>query len=172
MTRPGPGVFGNLTLAFAVTTASTLEIAAGHYLRSRLLDTPGGRYLAAGVALRRPGTSTAMRPREPLHSAGLPPPVRGVTRFVIAAPSARRVELAGDWNHWRAIPATRARNGVWYADLRIRPGRYRYAFRIDGRAWRVPAGSDAVPDDFGGQAAWLTVAEPQLRPANDSSDGG
>jgi hypothetical protein len=46
---------------------------------------------------------------------------------------------------------------VWYADLKIPPGQYRYAFRVNGIEWRVPDGATAVKDDFGGKSAWLTV---------------
>ena len=46
---------------------------------------------------------------------------------------------------------------VWFVDLNIPPGQYRYAFRVDGAAWKVPAGAAVVDDDFGGKSAWLTV---------------
>ena len=51
------------------------------------------------------------------------------------------MELAGDWSGWKPEPAQRAANGVWYRDLALRPGEYRYAFRINGTTWTVPAGS-------------------------------
>jgi hypothetical protein len=54
----------------------------------------------------------------------------------------------------------RADNGVWYADLNLPPGEYRYAFRIDGKEWRVPEGVAAADDEFGGKSAWLTVSRP------------
>jgi 1,4-alpha-glucan branching enzyme len=78
----------------------------------------------------------------------------------IAAADARRVEVAGDWNQWRPVPLRRADNGVWYLDLAIAPGVYRYAFRIDGQTWQVPRGVAAVDDGFGGKSAWLTVGQP------------
>jgi len=57
------------------------------------------------------------------------------------------------------VSATRASNGVWFADIRILPGQYRYAFRIDGTTWMVPDGAEAVNDGFGGKSAWLIVSD-------------
>jgi 1,4-alpha-glucan branching enzyme len=83
-------------------------------------------------------------------------PRAGVTRIAIHAPDARTVQLCGDWNGWKPEPARRASNGVWYVDLALEPGEYRYAFRVNG-AWRVPEGAVAVDDGFGGRAAYVTV---------------
>jgi hypothetical protein len=57
------------------------------------------------------------------------------------------------------VSTTRASNGVWFADLRIPPGQYRYAFRVNGTTWMVPDGAQAVDDGFGGKSAWLTVGD-------------
>jgi hypothetical protein len=47
---------------------------------------------------------------------------------------------------------------VWYADLALPPGDYRYAFRLDGSEWRVPEGAVASDDGFGGKTAYVSVA--------------
>jgi hypothetical protein len=41
--------------------------------------------------------------------------------------------------------------------VRIDPGEYRYAFRVNGSAWTVPDDVAAVDDGFGGRSAWLSV---------------
>jgi 1,4-alpha-glucan branching enzyme len=89
------------------------------------------------------------------------PPARGMTRVAIRAGEARRVDLAGDFSKWQPIAARRADNGVWYVDLDLPPGEYRYAFRVDGKDWRVPEGVAAVDDEFGGKSAWLRVSRPK-----------
>jgi 1,4-alpha-glucan branching enzyme len=81
----------------------------------------------------------------------------------ISAADADRVELAGDFSKWQSIAATRADNGVWYVDLDLPPGEYRYAFRVNGKEWRVPEGVAAVDDEFGGKSAWLTVSRPSSK---------
>ena len=75
------------------------------------------------------------------------------------------VEIAGDFSNWKPVAATRAPNGVWFADIRIPPGQYRYAFRIDGTTWAVPDGIAAVNDGFGGKSAWLTISDAPSRAA-------
>jgi 1,4-alpha-glucan branching enzyme len=92
-------------------------------------------------------------------AAGAPPIAAGMTRLTIRETLARRVDVAGDFSNWKAIATTRAPNGVWFIDLRIPPGQYRYAFRIDGTTWAVPDGASTVNDGFGGKSAWLTVSE-------------
>ena len=82
---------------------------------------------------------------------------RGATRFAIVAPGASSVEIAGDWNHWQPEAAQRAANGVWYADVRLTPGEYRYSFRVDRKEWRVPKGVPQVDDGFGGKSAYIAV---------------
>ena len=143
------------SIAFALSRATTFEIAGGRYDANRLLGTPAGEYVSAGLALRLGGEL-----REPAlpRAAGAPQP-RGTTRFSIRAPDAQRVEIAGDFNEWKPLAAVRAANGVWYADLSIPPGQYRYAFRVDGKEWRVPDGATAVDDGFGGKSAWVTVSD-------------
>jgi hypothetical protein len=142
-------------LGVAITATTTLEIGAGRYDDNRLLGTTAGDYLSAGFSLRFGGTREPSLP----EARGAQPARSGSTRLAIRAPDARRVEVAGDFNEWTPVPATRAVNGVWYVDLMILPGQYRYAFRVNGIEWRVPDGATAVDDGFGGKSAWLTVSD-------------
>lgn len=147
--------FANADLSIALGASGTsLVLAAGSYPSNPLMRTPAGKYFNAGIALRFGA------PREPsLPSAvGAGSPPAGTTRLSLRAPDATRVEVAGDFNDWTPARATRANNGVWYVDLAIPPGQYRYAFKVDGQ-WRVPDGATAVDDGFGGKSAWLTVRD-------------
>ncbi|GEM_PF-1934912 len=56
--------------------------------------------------------------------------------FMLDAPIVRRVLLMGDFTDWEAgaRPLTRDDNGVWRIEIALRPGRYRYAYLVDG-AW-------------------------------------
>ncbi len=94
---------------------------------------------------------------------GAPAATAGLTRLSIDAMDATRVELAGDFNDWNPVPATRAANGVWYADVALVPGQYRYAFRVDGRDWRIPKNAEAVNDGFGGKSALIIVRSDRAR---------
>jgi len=147
------------SLSFALTPVASLDLNAGRYDGNRLIGTPAGDYVSAGVSFRIAGS------REPSLPAarGARPQPAGTTRLSIRALDAQRVEIAGDFNEWKPRAATRAANGVWYADLTIPPGQYRYAFRVNGTEWRVPDGATAVDDGFGGKSAWLTVSGARSR---------
>lgn len=147
--------FGTASAAFALSEQVALELAGGRYASNPLTGVAIGRFISAGVSLRF-ARATPSLPRP----AGVASPARGLTRLSISAPDAGRVEIAGDFNRWTPIAARRAPNGVWFIDLRIPAGEYRYAFRIDGQAWRIPDGVPAADDGFGGKAAWLTVTSP------------
>ena len=83
--------------------------------------------------------------------------------FVFVAPRATSVALVGDFNDWDPArtpmrPAQRG-DGVWAAAVPLAPGRYRYAFLVNGREWRAdPAAPPAVDDEFGTPSSVVTVA--------------
>jgi hypothetical protein len=146
---------GSATLGLGVTPTLMLMVSAGNYPSNPMLGTAAGKFVNAGLSMRL-GRSTGSLP-SPSNALPL---LTGKTRVAIRATDARHVELAGDFNQWQPIATTRADNGVWYVDLNLPPGEYRYAFRIDGKEWRVPEGVAAVDDEFGGKSAWLKVSRP------------
>jgi hypothetical protein len=137
----------------ALTSSMALQAAGGKYPSSRLTGAAPGSFVSVGVVLR-PGAPRALRLPRP---SGVEAPPAGRVRLSIRAPEATRVEIAGDWNDWTPFAARRAANGVWYVDLALAPGDYRYAFRLDGREWRVPDGAVVSDDGFGGKSAYVTV---------------
>ena len=146
--------FGGLSATWSVGPSFAIQGAAGSYPSNRISGTLGGNYASIGVllhGLRRLDDSA------PAPLRGAPAVPAGATRLAIRAPGASRVELAGDWNSWTPTPATRAGDGVWYADVRLSPGEYRYAFKVDGKEWVVPDGASAVDDGFGGRSALVNV---------------
>lgn len=155
-TRAAQGTtYGNATLGVAVTPAMVLQFSAGNYAANPMLGTAAGKFVNVGMSMRF-GRRAGSLP----SPAGVREAHPGMTRLSIRASDAKRVELAGDFNKWKPVAAIRAENGVWYADLDLPAGEYRYAFRIDGKEWRVPEGVAAVDDEFGGKSAWLTVSRP------------
>ena len=145
--------FGGMSALVALSRVVALQLGAESYPGDRLTGALGGHAISAGFVLRTPSG-----PRPLPRPSDVAPPARGLTRLAIRAPDARTVEVAGDWTDWRPVPAARTPNGVWYADLAIPAGEHRYAFRIDGKEWRVPRGAIASDDGVGGKSAWLTVS--------------
>jgi hypothetical protein len=146
--------FASGSASIPLTSMLSLTLAGGKYPSNRLTGAAGGRFFSTGFAMRVGGARAVASLPQP---AGVPRAQAEFTRLAIRAPDASRVEVAGDWNGWTLVSAARAPNGVWYADLPLAAGEYRYAFLVDGTEWRVPQGVVAVDDGFGGKAAFVTV---------------
>ena len=146
--------FSSGSASLSLTPGLSLQGSAGRYPGSRLTGAAAGRFVSLGLFVRS-GAPRVMRLPFP---KGVPAVRANATRLSLRAPEAGRVELAGDWNNWTPVPARRAANGVWFVDVPLAPGEYRYAFRVDGGAWRVPDGAVTSDDGFGGKSAYVTVA--------------
>lgn len=84
------------------------------------------------------------------------------TAFILLDPTATTVSIVGDFNGWdpARTPLTRAASaGFWTVEVPLAPGRYSYAFVVDGRRFVPdPAAPRAVGDDFGTPTSVVTVA--------------
>lgn len=79
--------------------------------------------------------------------------------FAIAAPAVRSIALVGDFTDWRSdrVQLERTRSGLWQATVKLRPGRYRFAYLVDHEQWRADARAASAPDDFGRPTSVVTV---------------
>ena len=80
-------------------------------------------------------------------------------QFVLVAPQAASVSLVGDFNDWDpARSPMQTAHGVWATVVPLAPGRYRYAFLVNGSEWRADPGAPAARDDeFGTPSSVVTV---------------
>ncbi len=80
-------------------------------------------------------------------------------QFVLVAPQAASVSLVGDFNDWDPARAPmQTAQGVWATVVRLAPGRYRYAFLVNGVEWRADPGAPSARDDeFGTPSSVVTV---------------
>jgi hypothetical protein len=98
----------------------------------------------------------------PAAVAGVEPVV--YVQFVLEAPGARSVSLAGDFSDWEASVTLADQNedGLWTARVPVRPGVYSYMFLVDGTEWQTDPRADRYQDDgFGNRNAVLAVAASQ-----------
>jgi predicted carbohydrate-binding protein with CBM48 len=124
------------------------EIAAGAAPpRSRALRWT---WLAAAAAL---GAILLARPWGGKESA------LDAFQFVLVAPHASSVALVGDFNDWDpARSPMQTAQGVWATTVPLAPGRYRYAFLVNGVEWRADPGAPAARDDeFDTPSSVITV---------------
>ena len=81
-------------------------------------------------------------------------------QFVVIAPGAGSVALVGDFNDWdaTATPMRPARSGdLWSVTVPLAPGRYRYAFLVNGSRWIVDPAAPRTHDDFDTPSSVVTV---------------
>ena len=71
--------------------------------------------------------------------------------FMVYAPEAKTVSLAGTFNDWSldATPLNRDAEGTWRLTLDLPPGRYEYKFIINGK-WCCEPGFDPAYDGRAG----------------------
>ena len=134
-----------------VATGTTIFTSARLLSRSDAGDAatvavPSTDADAAFGALAVPVLSTAARP----------------IVFELDAPSAHSVQVLGDFNRWSrgATSMQRGSDGHWRMTTMLPPGRYVYAFLVDGRTFRRDPLRDAIEDrDFGVTGSELVVGE-------------
>jgi hypothetical protein len=117
-----------------------------------------GLAAAAGLALllTRP---PARAPAGAVAAQAASPSVVFV-RFVLYAPGAKRVAVAGTFNQWdqTAAPLVPAgTGGVWSTTLALPVGQHQYAFVVDGRRWVADPAAPAVDDGFGRRNSIVAV---------------
>ncbi len=82
-------------------------------------------------------------------------------RFSLYAPQAHSITLIGEFNGWgstREVSLRPQGKGIWTVEVPLPPGRYQYAFLIDGKDMATdPRAEQHVNDDFGRKNAVLTV---------------
>jgi hypothetical protein len=116
--------------------------------------------LAAAVVLAVVITANALRPGR----AVLPGTQQVLTQFVLRAPDAKYVALAGDFTGWQpAFTMTRTEPGVWTVVVPLDPGIHQYSFVVDGERWIPDPAAPAVNDGFGGMNSRIAVLTPDAR---------
>jgi hypothetical protein len=112
------------------------------------------------------------RPASVVQSGGGLPLGGGVgpesvyVRFVLSAPNAQAVALAGTFNRWdpNATPLTRVGpEGTWTVTVPLTAGQHQYAFVVDGQRWVPDPAAPKVDDGFGRKNSVVSVSATQGR---------
>ena len=78
--------------------------------------------------------------------------------FYCAAPHAKSVELAGDFNHWHPFPMQQSVDGWWLVQVQLCHGHHQYRFLVDGKPMLDPHATGVVRDEHGEQVSLLAVS--------------
>jgi len=80
------------------------------------------------------------------------------THFFCNAPKAQLVKIAGDFNHWCAVPMQRRPDGWWHIELLLCHGHHHYRFDVDGKPELDPAATGTGRDENGAQTSLVAVS--------------
>ena len=148
--------------------------AAGTYPIDPTQGFPGGRFISLGLRLAS-GHRNALRSEKSFHGTesvlteapgGLLAAAdafrveagpQGVVMLMVHAPSARRVEINGDFTGWTPVDLKQTSGGWWALAMSIAPGKYDMNLRVDGGSWIVPPGLLEMKDEFEGSVGLLIV---------------
>ena len=124
--------------ALATAAGIALLLSVGSQNRPASQAEPGRRVTTIGDSV----ASVASAIRDTLR----------IVQFMLTAPAASRVMLAGDFNGWdpRSTPMARASlDGRWAVTLALAPGRHHYAYVVDDTQWvRDPVATAAEPNEL------------------------
>lgn len=138
---------------WAVRVAAVLTIGVlGVWALTRDAHIPGG-----ALAVAAPADATPTVNVTPVLATRARPIV-----FELHAPDARSVQVLGDFNGWsrNASRMQRGADGQWRLTTLLPPGRYVYAFLVDGRRFEPDPTRDRIEDrDFGVTGSELVVSE-------------
>jgi|SRR6266851_2573330 hypothetical protein len=126
-------------------------------VRFRIRPWLVGPALAAAAAL----VLVLARPQTPVPSANVV-----FVRFMLHAPGAKSVTVAGTFNQWdqNAAPLIPAgTDGVWTTTLALPVGQHQYAFVVDGRRWVADPAAPGVDDGFGRRNSVVAVTRQGAR---------
>ncbi len=144
--------------SWAFTPRVSVSVSAGRQLADPLHGSPDAMLAAASLRLAiLPTHEAVVAARTSAYTRLVPQDVGAVLVVRVVGPdSTSRVELAGTFSGWEAVPLRRTSDG-WEAQVALTPGRHRVAFRVDGGPWRAPANLARVKDDFGGESGLIVV---------------
>jgi hypothetical protein len=153
-------VWGQLQGTYSLANDIALVASGGVHPSAAAYGVSRARYMQLGVRI---APSALLKPRLP---SGVRPAAvafevanadRGRRTLRIRVPSARTVELSGDFTGWKPITLQRGDDDRWEATLPIPPGMHRIAIRVDGDAWTPPPGVTTVADEFQGTVGVIVV---------------
>ena len=152
--------WAHVTTTVSLAPRLALVAAAGN--ESPLASSLAARTPFLSLGLRvAPAALARPRPPAPLRPVAnafrVLPADSGHFRVVVHAPSARTLELSGDFDGWHPISLVQAEPDEWQVTLALAPGTYRVNMRVNGDRWTAPPGLPTADDEFNGTVGLLVI---------------
>lgn len=163
--------WGNASATGWVSSRIAVVASAGTYPVDLTQGFPGGRFASLSLRFgsrRFPASSSSISQVEDFRSTS-PGELPGLVAFEmrdtptgarelrVRAPSARSIEIMGDFTEWRPVTLRNIDGGWWSIVLGIATGIHEINMRIDGARWIVPPGLSSRSDEFAGSVGVLIV---------------
>jgi 1,4-alpha-glucan branching enzyme len=78
--------------------------------------------------------------------------------FYCAAPDAKTVQIAGDFNHWHPVSMHQQLDGWWFIQLLLAHGHHQYRFLVDGEPMLDPQASGMTRDSDNEPVSLIAVS--------------
>jgi hypothetical protein len=160
--RGTAATWGSVAATLRLTPGIGIVASAGTYPIDLTQGFPGGSFIGLHLRLSARNTAAIRRPRENFADSAVRAfrveRVSGEERRIrVLAPTASRVEIAGDFTSWSAVTLSPQTHGWWSVTLPIAGGKHEVNVRLDGGSWRVPPSLVVVEDEFGGAVGVMLV---------------
>lgn len=141
-----------------VTERVSFTASAGRQLADPLRGLPQAELLTSSIRVSLGRQPLPVMQRSQIARAILETSAAGGGELVVQvfAADTMLVEVAGDFSGWEPIPLVR-REGFLEGRVRLAPGKYRVAVRVNLGEWRAPRNLPRVTDDYGGEAGIVIV---------------
>ncbi len=127
--------WGQLTVVGATACACLL---LGLFFGGRF---PFAQHAQSALLGEAPATAKSVATRSPVGNGVL---------FMLPAKDAKVVSVVGSFSEWEPIPLSDDNHdGIWTTEIPLAPGRYEYAFIIDGRWFGQDPSADEYVRSFG-----------------------
>lgn len=182
----GSASWGSVAGALWIAGPLALVASGGSYPVDYTQGYPGGRFVSVALRLATRPTTPSAASRDSVVPAAIlalpsgrqtdPTPAAPTlevsaaatrdtsdgggerrTLLVTAPRAATTVEISGDFTNWDPVALVRRGDGRWSVVLPLPSGVHQVTVRVNGGAWRVPAGLPTMDDEFGGAAGLLVV---------------
>lgn len=160
------GIEGTSTRQVAVSGSGIVQLndrfsvaaTMGRQLADPLRGLPQADLMTAALRVSFGPKPLPVMQRSAIARAMVEPRPGGGGDLVVQvfAADTMQIEVAGDFSDWQPLTLHRE-GGFLVARVRLAPGKYRVAVRVNRGEWRAPRNLARVRDDFGGESGLVVI---------------